>query len=776
MEVSKPSNFPQDLQASSGKVLLLDKSRLLLGFKTIPEPITLERFLHQYELALEDAEDLTNPDMASSHERVNHTAKGFWVRSRTNKPIDSKILQSLHGQVGTTLEFIGPVYFWPHFQGRQAFWCPLPFILVITPNFQVEENAFIKYLKTLHLEERVAPVQSSSKSRIFVLAKDSKTNVYELPKILEQQIKLIREVSLEWAPMLDPAAYRPNDPLYGSGATGQWNMRRISAGGDTSAPITGWDVAPTSGTTVIVAVIDHGCALDHPDLKIHSSQGVRIDSTNITPITLGAGAPSSQEESHGTACAGIIAAIMDNPTTPRGVAGVAGNATILPVCLSYWTATEIATGIDYAVRENAKVINMSFGFAQDQLPTNKYLIDNAINVAHSSGVVLCAATHNANGPVYYPATSNHVMACGASNTGDERWTTLAGEGSNYGPEVSVVAPGENIPTTANPGWGDRDDGSTTTPPKDYFSGVAIGSSTPNVSEYGHGTSLAAPHISGLAALLFDTYPTYPGLSNVEVRTLIERNADKVGSEPYLDKTGYPSGSWNPYMGYGRINVFHALNCADVMIRDWAGDDGLESSSPPGYNYWDFSDIVIRQADDDTFLPLNLASSTIVQGDNWCYVRVVNNGPAAAKNVTVKASIWPRVTLSAINPIGRRLSLKPLPQSGEILNTDTSNADHAEFSVTITTPTTPMSPHSSRIVKFSIDESTARYALSWARGDHDAYYDAEMGWGGSRRPMIVFAEVTSDNDYPYQKSVKTGADLVMRRNNLAQRKLRFPELP
>jgi subtilisin family serine protease len=768
MEVSKPSNFPPDLKASSGKVLLLDKSRLLLGFKTIPEPITLERFLHQYELVLEDAEDLATPDMTSSHERVNHTAKGFWVRSRTKKPIESKILQSLHGQVGTTLEFIGPVYFWPHFQGRQAFWCPLPFILVITPTFPVEENAFIQYLKTLHLEERVAPVESSSKSRIFVLAKDSKTNVYELPKILEQQIKLIREVSLEWAPMLDPAAYRPTDPLYGTVATGQWNMRRISAGEDTSATFTGWDVAPTRGNTVIVAVIDHGCAL-HPDLKIHPSKGVHFELDAIGGLIIpGLGtSPDPASNSHGTACAGIIAATMDNLA---GVAGVAGNATILPVIIGSWSALQIAAGIDYAVLNNANVINMSFGIPQGGLPTNSYLIDNAINTAHMHGVLLCAATNNDNGPVHYPAAATLVMACGASNTGDARWTNPTGEGSNYGPEISVVAPGENIPTTANPGWGDKDDGSTTTPTKDYLSGVPIGPGTPNVSAYEAGTSLATPHISGLAALLFDTYP---GLSNVEVRTLIERNADKVGSEPYLDKTGYPSGSWNPYMGYGRINVFHALNCADVMIRDWAGDDGLESSSPPGYNYWDSSDIVIRQADDNTFLPLALASSSIVQGDNWCYVRVVNNGPAAAKNVTVKASIWPRVTLSAINPIGRRLSLKPLPQSGEILNTDTSNADHAEFSVTITTP---MPAHSSRIVKFSIDASTAQYALSWARGDHDAYYDAEMGWGGSRRPMIVFAEVTSDNDYPYQKSIKTGADLVMRRNNLAQRKLRFPELP
>jgi hypothetical protein len=84
-------------------------------------------------------------------------------------------------------------------------------------------------------------------------------------------------------------------------------------------------------------------------------------------------------------------------------------------------------------------------------------------------------------------------------------------------------------------------------------------------------------VAGLAALIISQYPT---LTNVEVRRLIERTAEKTGTTAYADTPGYDSGSWNQDMGYGRINCFRALDEADVMIRDWSGDDGTEPSSPP----------------------------------------------------------------------------------------------------------------------------------------------------------------------------------------------------
>ena len=69
---------------------------------------------------------------------------------------------------------------------------------------------------------------------------------------------------------------------------------------------------------------------------------------------------------------------------------------------------------------------------------------------------------------------------------------------------------------------------------------------------------------------------------------------------YADTVGRPNGSWNQEMGYGRINVYRALDEADVMIKDAPSDNGLEPYT--GGNFWDFSDVVVRITDDNVFNP------------------------------------------------------------------------------------------------------------------------------------------------------------------------------
>ena len=199
---------------------------------------------------------------------------------------------------------------------------------------------------------------------------------------------------------------------------------------------------------------------------------------------------------------------------------------------------------------------MSFGWKESDLwPSEKLLTDNAITAAFNAGILMCASSGNQvilpNPSLLYPAKlADKVMACGASNQEHRRCTgtdwndpSLA---SNYGPGISVVAPGTSIPTTdliGKQGWNTR---------SDYV-------------ESFWGTSAATPHVAGLAALILGEYPT---LTQSEVRQAIEATAEKINDQVkggtyayHPPSQQYPYGIWHDEVGYGRINVAAALSFA-----------------------------------------------------------------------------------------------------------------------------------------------------------------------------------------------------------------------
>jgi subtilisin family serine protease len=164
------------------------------------------------------------------------------------------------------------------------------------------------------------------------------------------------------------------------------------------------------------------------------------------------------------------------------------------------------------------------------------IINNAISNAANAGIVICAPTDNSGlASIAYPASNPNVIACGASDKSDKRCSF-----SNYGTELSIVAPGTMIVTTDATGL----------VPSDIY------------KSNWEGTSAAAPQVAGLAALLFSKYPA---LTSKKVRDIIERSADKVGGYTYsaFKPSGapYPNGTWNDKTGYGRINVLKALEIA-----------------------------------------------------------------------------------------------------------------------------------------------------------------------------------------------------------------------
>lgn len=292
------------------------------------------------------------------------------------------------------------------------------------------------------------------------------------------------------------AVAAPNDPR----VTQQWHLEN---GGQNSGiadadidAFAAWDV--TRGTSAVaVAILDTGIDQQHPDLA-----GKVQKTANFS------GAASDQDvNGHGTHVAGIVAASTDNGV---GVAGVC------PSCVLYnvkvlgddgngsWA--NIASGINWAVDNGAKVINLSLGGS-----AGSQTLASAINNAWSKGVVVVAAAgNNSSNAAFYPAYYPNVIAVASTNNRDQKSSY-----SNYGTWINVAAPGESILSTTRGG------------------------------NYGlmSGTSMASPVVAGLAGLLWSTSW---GTSNANVRARLEGTTEAIGGTG----TSWSNGRINACMAVG----------------------------------------------------------------------------------------------------------------------------------------------------------------------------------------------------------------------------------
>jgi subtilisin family serine protease len=220
----------------------------------------------------------------------------------------------------------------------------------------------------------------------------------------------------------------------------------------------GWDLS-TGSVSVVIAIVDTGVDLSHPDLASKIVSG--YDFVNGDPF---ADDDNVLDNGHGTQVAGIAAAASNNGI---GIAGVSWGALIMPVKVldasGSGSDTTVAAGITWAADHGAQIINLSLG-----VPAYSATLENAVNYAYSRGAVLVAPTGNSGaGSILYPARYAHVIAVGGVDSSNNHWIS-----SNYGPEVSVVAPAVHIYTTTLGGYA-----------------------------YEDGTSMAVPYVSGLAAIL-----------------------------------------------------------------------------------------------------------------------------------------------------------------------------------------------------------------------------------------------------------------------------------
>jgi len=307
----------------------------------------------------------------------------------------------------------------------------------------------------------------------------------------------------------------PNDQYYQDQWAHQNSGQAVSYGGsyvgtpdcdtDTNEA---WDIS-TGNSSSTIAILDTGVSA-HSEFNGRLVGGYNFISNNTN---------ASDDQGHGTSCAGIAAAKGNNS---GGIAGVCWDCLIMPVKVldssGFGDDNGIANGIQWAADNGADVISMSLGGGGYVSYT-----ESVINYATEIGSVVIAASGNDNsGSLSYPSGYDNCISVGALSPCNERKSTSScdGEnfwGSNYGSGLDFLAPGVRIHTTTMNG------GYTST-----F----------------NGTSSACPHAAGIAGLIRSESNN---ISAYDIRLLMQQSADDIGGVGYDVQTGY-----------GKVNAYNSL--------------------------------------------------------------------------------------------------------------------------------------------------------------------------------------------------------------------------
>jgi serine protease len=322
--------------------------------------------------------------------------------------------------------------------------------------------------------------------------------------------KLRKDSSVEFAEQ-NAYAYAfgvPDDTYYRY----QWHLKRIDMEG-------AWDLSTGDGVTV--AVVDTGVRQNLTDFdRTRFVAGWDFINNDNDP---------TDDNGHGSHVAGTIAQSTNNT---KGVCGVAFQASIMPVKVlnssGSGTYAQIIDGINWAVDNGASIINLSLGGS-----TSSVLLEDAVNSAWNRGVLLvCAAGNSNTNKPHYPAAYANTISVSATAGND----TLASY-SNYGPTIDIAAPGGDSGDYNRDGYPDKILQNT-------FSGTSTG------YYWYSGTSMACPHVVGVAALIKSKKPE---LTNVEIRDILFNTADDIG---YAGK--------DTAFGYGMVNALNALQYVESL--------------------------------------------------------------------------------------------------------------------------------------------------------------------------------------------------------------------
>ena len=382
-----------------------------------------------------------------------------------------------------------------------------------------------------------------------------------------------------------------NDPVFDM----QWGLKNYSNEAVDINACQAWNIA--TGQGVKIAIHDNGTLLTHTDLVANLSPlSFNVD-TGTSPSVL-----STQQPDHGTFVAGICGAAQNNNL---GITGVAPNSTLISISKSseYNALTyceKQALGINWAVNYSlADIINCSWGIHSASAVYNSAVLETAINNATTlgrdgKGCIVVFASGNDAYAMRYPANNPNLnlLTVGAiTPTGEKPFF------SAFGNTLDLVAPGVCITSTAANGALITDEG----------------------------TSFAAPHVAGVAALMLSVNPC---LTRQQVYDIIEQTAQKVNNTvspfTYNLTAGRPNGAWSNKVGYGLLDAYAAVKMAqgmgsdDSYIKDNSTDLGVEPN--PATVFWNSPDIWLRNLPDGGTTHQNATTGT-----NYVYVKVRNKG-------------------------------------------------------------------------------------------------------------------------------------------------------
>jgi len=333
----------------------------------------------------------------------------------------------------------------------------------------------------------------------------------------------------------------PNDPQFGN----QWGLRNTGqvinsitgiAGNDIN--IAGaWDLN-TGSPTLKIAVLDSGMPLGAAEFSGRILPGYDYANDDNDP---------TDDQGHGSNVGSIIGAKGNNGSV---MAGINWNSKLIPLKIldannsgfySWWIS-----GIIFAADSGAKVMNMSVGGSG----ISQALQDGVTYGTNHGAVIVCCMMNNNNSVTYYPAGYDNVIAIGAINNRGKRAVPFCwGGGSSYGPNIDFCAPGEMI--------------------------LGLNYQNTNGVTYWCGTSQATPMVTGVVSLMLSRNPN---LTYTQIYNILKSTAK--------DTLNNPSGGWNQYYGWGRIDAAAALNQVigiKTLSTEVPGEFYLSQNYPNPFN-------------------------------------------------------------------------------------------------------------------------------------------------------------------------------------------------